>query len=93
MRKYLLLLAALVALLGFGPAPVSAAPTLGANIGEQVRNSGLVQEARWFCYSRVTGRFLHWGRCGGRRWYRPRRRIYRRYYYYRPRYHYYRRYW
>jgi hypothetical protein len=28
-----------------------------------------VQEARWFCYNRYSGRFIHWGRCG-HRWHR-----------------------
>jgi hypothetical protein len=36
-----------------------------------------VQDSRLYCYNRYTGRFLHWGPCGGYR--RPRVYCYNRY--------------
>jgi len=93
MRKYLILLVALAALLGFGPAPAAAAPTFGGSLASQLKDNGAVQDARVFCYNSYTGRFLHWGPCYRRHYYRP---YYRRYYY-RPHYwhrrHYHRYYW
>lgn len=54
------------------------APAPAGGIGPGVHVDPLVQQTRVFCYSRVTGRFLHWGYCG-----------YRYVYRYRPVYHYY----
>jgi hypothetical protein len=65
-----------------------AAPVAASLLANQTAAPDLTEKTRLYCYDRYTGRFLHWGPCGG---YRP--------YYYRPRYyyrrHYYRRhyYW
>jgi hypothetical protein len=73
-----------IAVLSNGSA--QAAPIAASSLGAQVAAPSLTEKTRLYCYNRYTGRFLHWGPCGG----------YRRYYY-RPRYyyrrHYYRRYW
>lgn len=47
-------------------------PASPAPIFEALESASMVQEARWYCYSRRSGRFLHWGRCGRPRAYRPR---------------------
>ncbi len=83
MRKIMI---AILAVAGFGilvsANEVSAAPASGAPIIQSLDAGSLIQEARVFCYNRYTGRFLHWGSCGGRHYY------YRRHYhYYRPHYH------
>jgi len=86
MRNLLLLLAAVFGLWAAAPAPASAAPVNGAVIGDAFRASIPTDQVRWYCYNRYSGRFLHWGRCGHRHYYRPWRRHYR-HYYHRPRWH------
>jgi hypothetical protein len=55
------------------------APAAGAH----VQQPSDIQKARVYCYSTVTGAFLHWGSCGRHYYYRPiYRRHYRHYYYY-----------
>ena len=60
-------------------APISAAPFTAVARAREAASP--VQEARWFCYNRYSGRFIHWGRCGHRPWhrvYRPRVYCYNR---------------
>jgi hypothetical protein len=45
--------------------PISAAPLLDLQ-----KSASPIEQTRLFCYNRYTGRFLHWGSCGGG--YRPR---------------------
>ncbi len=68
------------AIAGLTSGQAQAAPIAASSLGSQTAAPSLTEKARVYCYNRYTGRFLHWGPCGG----------YRRYYY-RPRYHYYRR--
>jgi hypothetical protein len=59
-----------------------AAPVAASSLANQTAAPSLTEKARLYCYNRYTGRFLHWGPCGG--------------YYYRPHYwhrHYWRHYW
>jgi hypothetical protein len=42
-----------------------AAPLNGAAIPRMAPSAPAVEEARLFCYNRYSGRFLHWGPCGG----------------------------
>jgi len=88
MRKIIVMVLAAGGLFICNPMGASAAPASGGVISETIKENPLVQEARVFCYNRYTGRFLHWGSCGGRR-------VYRHYYYYHPYYHrhYYHRYY
>ncbi|MCW2285534.1 hypothetical protein M2323_003491 [Rhodoblastus acidophilus] len=82
------------------PDSAKAAPVAASSLGKQTLASDLIEQARVYCYNRYTGRFLHWGPCYRRHYYRPRyyyRPYYRpyRHYYYRPHRHYYHRhyYW
>ena len=59
-----------VAAVGFGVAcastNASAMPANGAAISGPLQSSlSSVEKARVFCYNRYSGRFLHWGSCGG----------------------------
>lgn len=64
MRKVLLALTAVAGLGVLGASASVAAPTVDAQaLKEAVHAASPVQEARLFCYNRMTGRFLHWGRC------------------------------
>jgi hypothetical protein len=86
MRKLFLALFAVGGLaLSNAPAAV-AMPTAGDVFSGATEK---LTEARVFCYNRYTGRFLHWGPCGG--YYRPHYYYHR--YYWRPHYHYYHRYY
>lgn len=51
----------------FAVSEVEALPMVNAGSPEVAEANPLVQEARVYCYNRYTGRFLHWGSCGGRR--------------------------
>jgi hypothetical protein len=67
------------------PESAKAAPVAAFPLANQTAAPDLLEKTRLYCYNRYTGRFLHWGPCYRRHYYRPR-------YYYRP--HYYRRhYW
>ncbi|MBE7201349.1 MAG: hypothetical protein INR70_26595 [Parafilimonas terrae] len=51
-------------------APVGMAPLSDLN-----QSASPIEKTRLFCYNRYTGRFLHWGSCGGgyrRHYSRPR---------------------
>jgi hypothetical protein len=39
---------------------------------DAVETSSPTEQARLYCYNRYTGRFLHWGACGGGGYYRRR---------------------
>lgn len=81
MRKILIAMCAVVGLGVLTSANgASAAPMNGAPIIQSLNAGSMVQKTRVYCYNRYTGRFLHWGSCGGhRRYYHP--------HYYRPHYH------
>jgi hypothetical protein len=87
MRKILIALLAAFAIFGLASTSATAAPASGTTIHQALKTDSLVQQARVYCYNRYTGRFLHWGPCGGY-YYRP---YYHRHYYYHP--HYYHRYY
>jgi hypothetical protein len=81
------------------PDSAQAAPLAASALGKQTLAPDLTEKTRVYCYNRYTGRFLHWGHCGRRHYYRPHyyyRPFYRPYrHYYRPHRHYYHRhyYW
>jgi hypothetical protein len=79
MRKIFMALLFAAGLSIVTPVTASATPTMGASVGNAFKSGSLVQEARVYCYNRYTGRFLHWGSCGG---YRRHYHYYRRHYYY-----------
>jgi hypothetical protein len=87
MRKLFLALFAAGGIATFNAPAAMAMPTVGDVLSSAVESP--VTEARVFCYNRYTGRFLHWGYCGGG-YYRPywRRRYYYRRRYWRRRYYY-----
>ena len=67
----------------FGTSMATAAPISGAALLSTVESNPLVQDVRIYCMNRYSGRFLHWGPCGGYRVrYYSRPRYYRRRYYY-----------
>jgi hypothetical protein len=70
MRRIIMMLLAAGGVFIFNPTGASAAPASGFIISETIKENPLVQEARVFCYNRYSGRFLHWGSCGGHRVYR-----------------------
>lgn len=71
MRKFVLIGLAVSALSFVSPAV--ALPPAGFSVAPQEDAQSPLDEARLFCYNRSSGRFLHWGRCGGyRAAYRPR---------------------
>jgi len=59
------------------PESAQAAPVAASILAKQTAAPDLTEPARVYCYNRYTGRFLHWGPCYRRHYYRPR-------YYYRP---------
>ena len=84
MRKFFLALLIAGGIFSIDASPASAAPANGSVIARTLKSTSLVQDVRLYCYNRYTGRFLHWGSCGG----------YRRYYYHpHYRHYYHRRYW
>ncbi|QGM44602.1 hypothetical protein [Methylocystis heyeri] len=109
MRKFLAIILAAGGMLLFNPLGAAALPVNGSIQSDSVKLQSPVQQARLYCYNRYTGRFLHWGPCGGYGYYRPHYyhpyhyyhrhyyhpyRYYHRYHYYRPyHYHYYRPYY
>jgi hypothetical protein len=103
MRKFLAIILAAGGMLFFNPLGASALPINGSIQSDSVKLQSPVQQARLYCYNRYSGRFLHWGPCGGYGYYRPHYyhpyyhrhyyhpyRYYHRYHYYRPYRHYYR---
>jgi hypothetical protein len=90
MRKIFLALLIAGGMFSFGASPAAAAPANGSAIADALKSNSLIQDARLYCYNRYTGRFLHWGPCGGyhRHYYHP---YYRHYYHPYHRHHY--RYW
>jgi len=76
----ILLAAAMAATIGIIGAPQSmAAPAIGG-LGRAADAVSSAEDVRVFCYNRYTGRFLHWGACGGGYYYRrPRVYCYNRY--------------
>jgi hypothetical protein len=71
----LLLALATVATIGIIGAPESQAlPLGGLNNAADAVSSG--ENVRLYCYNRYTGRFLHWGPCGGGGYYRRPGRVY-----------------
>ncbi len=59
------------------PEEAWAIPGNGAAISDGVESSTTVEQARVYCYNRYSGRFLHWGSCGGGYGgYRPHPRVY-----------------
>lgn len=75
MRKYFVLLLTALSIFVASAAEASAVPVNAAAFAAARDAASPVQEARWFCYNRYPGRFIHSGRCGHRRWhraYRPR---------------------
>jgi hypothetical protein len=81
------------ALASLATGPARSAPVASSSIAAQVAATSPIEKTRLYCYNRYTGRFLHWGPCGGYRPYYYRRPYYyhrpyrRHYYYYRPRWH------
>lgn len=76
-------LMAIAGLLLFAQTMASAAPIpVGAPLGTPETNP-LLHDVRLYCMNARTGRFLYWGRCGGRRY--VRRYSYRPVYYRRAR--------
>ncbi|HUO53823.1 MAG TPA: hypothetical protein VMU18_03710, partial [Rhodoblastus sp.] len=79
-------LAAIICFAAFTPLstrPAQSAPVNPSVLASQAAGPGLVEKTRLYCYNRYTGRFLHWGPCGGYRHY-----YYRPHYYYHPHYYY-----
>ena len=73
MRPLSIFVACSIAIAFSSTTPASAGPLMGADSLAQETTPELVQEARIFCYNTYSGRFLHWGSCGGYRVsYRPR---------------------
>lgn len=44
---------------------VRALPSAGVDTGGQENASSAADDTRLFCYNKSSGRFLHWGSCGG----------------------------
>jgi hypothetical protein len=83
MRKFFLMLLIAGGIFSIGGSPASAAPANGSAIASALKSNSLIQDVRLYCYNRYTGRFVHWGPCGG----------YRHHYYHRRHWHRYYRYW
>jgi hypothetical protein len=83
MRKFLIALLAAATIGGLGMVRATAAPVNGAAMHDALKTDSMVQDARVYCYNRYSGRFLHWGPCGG--YWHPH--YYHRYYYHRYHYH------
>jgi hypothetical protein len=49
------------------PGVIRAAPVNGLDITGGEDAVSRVEDTRVFCYNRYSGRFLHWGSCGGSR--------------------------
>ena len=54
-----------VALTFAGIPAIGAVPLQGGGLEGETTDYSPVDQARWFCANRASGRFLHWGRCGG----------------------------
>jgi hypothetical protein len=94
MRKFFLMLLIAGGILSIEGSPASAAPANGSAIASALKSNSLIQDVRLYCYNRYTGRFLHWGPCGGyRHYYHPYYRHYYHHYYHRRHWHRYYRYW
>lgn len=65
MRKILGTILAAAAISGAGTATVLGAPMDGVSLNGGIDAFSPVEDARVFCYNRYSGRFLHWGSCGG----------------------------
>ena len=77
MRKFLSLIAAVGLMSVSTVSNTMAMPMDPGSILSSARDMAPTQEARLFCYNRYTGRFLHWGSCGGGYYgYRNRPRVY-----------------
>jgi hypothetical protein len=81
MKRVLSALVAASVLCGFAASDVYALPANSAGLGGVVEAAPLVEKARLYCFNKYTGRFLHWGPCGGGGYYRRpgRRYCYNRY--------------
>ena len=79
MRRCFSIVAAAGMIGGMMMSGASAAPTAAGGLGPAAHDNSLVEPVRIYCYNRYTGRFLHWGSCGGG----YRRPAYRRPVYYR----------
>lgn len=83
MRKFLAVILATSSIVGAFPENEAiAAPANPAAILKAVESDSIVEEARWACVNRYSGRIMHWGRCGGyhrRHYYHPHRHHYRYY--------------
>ena len=65
MRKLIVMTFAISALCCASPINTMALPVDGLGIDQGSTGFSSVQDSRWFCASRWSGQFLHWGRCGG----------------------------
>lgn len=65
MRKLVMIGLAVPALSLSFVSPSVALPPAGFSVAPQEDVQSSLDEARLFCYNRDTGRFKHWGACGG----------------------------
>lgn len=77
MKRVTSVIGATSVILGFAISEGNAMPAAPSAVSAP---APIVEQARLYCYNRYSGRFLHWGPCGGG-YYRPyyRRNYYRRY--------------
>jgi hypothetical protein len=90
MRKFFLALLIAGGIFSIDASPASAVPVNGSVIASALKSSSPIQDVRLYCYNRYTGRFVHWGPCGG---YRHSYHPYYRHYYHRRHWHRHYRYW
>lgn len=62
----------IAAALALSPSAGQSAPVDASAIKAAADAASPVEQARVYCYNRFSGRFLHWGSCGGRHYARHR---------------------